>query len=175
MGSPSLSYDLERQICVSGKLFLVVADTADLVTDLRVESLLLEGLVLAGSRPPVGGQPRRKRCRSITSLLFGSKSARAAGAYAYKAAHQQKKKGTRRCSLASMSMAKKSLDERLVLAEEGVQRAREFVQRQTELIDTFQREGEAVGPEVSTLEWLQQLLQMRIANRDRLRRQLGKH
>ena len=38
-----------------GKLFLVVPDTTDLVTDLRVESLLLEGLVLAGSRPPVGG------------------------------------------------------------------------------------------------------------------------
>ena len=73
-----------------------------------------------------------------------------------------------------MSMAKKSLDERLVLAEEGVQRAREFVQRQMELIDTFQREGEAVGPAVSTLEWLQQLLQMRIANRNRLRWQLGK-
>jgi len=71
-------------------------------------------------------------------------------------------------------MAKKSLDERLVLAEEGVQRAREFVQRQKELIDTFQREGEAVGPAVSTLEWLKQLLQMRIANRDRLRWQLGK-
>ena len=76
--------------------------------------------------------------------------------------------------LASMSMAKKSLDERLVLAEEGVQRAREFVQRQTELIDTIQRGGGAVGPAVSTLEWLQQLLQMRIANRDRLRWQLGK-
>ena len=73
-----------------------------------------------------------------------------------------------------MSMAKKSLDERLVLAEEGVQRAREFVQRQVELIDTFQREGEPVGPADSTLEWLQQLLQMRIANRDRLRWQLGK-
>jgi len=43
-----------------------------------------------------------------------------------------------------------------------------------ELIDTFQREGEAVGPAVSTLEWLQQLLQMRIANRNRLRWQLGK-
>src|SRR6476661_341002 len=39
----------------AGKLFLVVADTTDLVTDLRVESLLLEGLVRAGSRPPVGG------------------------------------------------------------------------------------------------------------------------
>ena len=38
-----------------GKLFLVVADATDLVTDLRVESLLLEGLVLAGSRPPIGG------------------------------------------------------------------------------------------------------------------------
>ena len=38
-----------------GKLFFVVADTTNLVTDLRVESLLLEGLVRAGSRPPVGG------------------------------------------------------------------------------------------------------------------------
>src|SRR5262245_27856352 len=38
-----------------GKLFLVIADTADLVTDLCVEGLLLEGLVRAGSRPPVGG------------------------------------------------------------------------------------------------------------------------
>ena len=39
---------------VLGKLFLVVADTADLVTDLGVEGLLLEGLVRVGSRPPVG-------------------------------------------------------------------------------------------------------------------------
>ena len=38
-----------------GKLFLVVADTTNLVTDLRVEGLLLEGLVCAGSRPPAGG------------------------------------------------------------------------------------------------------------------------
>ena len=38
-----------------GKLFLVVADTTNLVTDLRIEGLLLEGLVRAGSRPPVGG------------------------------------------------------------------------------------------------------------------------
>src|SRR5215831_11921707 len=40
---------------LSGKLFLVVADTTNLVTDLRVEGLLLEGLVRAGSRPPVSG------------------------------------------------------------------------------------------------------------------------
>jgi hypothetical protein len=39
----------------AGKLFLVVADTTNLVTDLRVESLLLEGLVRARSWPPVGG------------------------------------------------------------------------------------------------------------------------
>src|SRR5262245_36341740 len=38
-----------------GKLFLVVADSTNLVTDLRVEDLLLEGLVRAGARPPVGG------------------------------------------------------------------------------------------------------------------------
>src|SRR5262245_36231179 len=38
-----------------GKLFLVVADSTNLVTDLRVEDLLLEGLVRAGSRPPVAG------------------------------------------------------------------------------------------------------------------------
>src|SRR5262249_58212596 len=38
-----------------GKLFLVVPDTTNLVTDLRVEGLLLEGLVRAGSRPPVSG------------------------------------------------------------------------------------------------------------------------
>ena len=39
----------------AGKLFLVVADTTNLVTDLRVESLLLEGLVRARSWPPIGG------------------------------------------------------------------------------------------------------------------------
>src|SRR5262245_11837272 len=37
------------------KLFLVVADTTNLIADLRIEGVLLEGLVRAGSRPPVGG------------------------------------------------------------------------------------------------------------------------
>jgi len=40
---------------VPGQLFLVVADTTNLVTDLRIEGLLLEGLVRAGSRPPLSG------------------------------------------------------------------------------------------------------------------------
>src|SRR5262245_18582029 len=39
----------------AGELFLVVADSTNLVTDLRVEDPLLEGLVRAGSRPPVAG------------------------------------------------------------------------------------------------------------------------
>jgi hypothetical protein len=36
------------------RLFFVVADSTDLVSDLRVESVLLKGLVRAGSRPPIG-------------------------------------------------------------------------------------------------------------------------
>ena len=38
-----------------GKLFLVVADCANLVTGLRVEGGLLERLVCARARPPIGG------------------------------------------------------------------------------------------------------------------------
>ena len=37
------------------KLFLVVADTTNLITDLCVEGGLFERLVCARARPPVGG------------------------------------------------------------------------------------------------------------------------
>src|SRR6476660_6477061 len=51
--------DFRLACAISGhrfrQLFLVVADSTNLVTDLRVEGRLLEGLVRAGSRPPVGG------------------------------------------------------------------------------------------------------------------------
>ena len=49
-----------------GKLFLVVADSTNLVTDLRVEDPLLEGLVRARSRPPVAGL--FYRCLGVMTL-----------------------------------------------------------------------------------------------------------
>jgi hypothetical protein len=75
----------------------------------------------------------------------------------------------------SLGMRGKSLQERLVEAEEGVRRANELVQRHLERIDVLEREGETTGPARSTLEWLKQILQMRIASRDRLRRQISTH
>jgi hypothetical protein len=74
----------------------------------------------------------------------------------------------------SLGMRGKSLQERFE-AEEGVRRANELVQRHLERIDVLEREGETTGPARSTLEWLKQILQMRIASRDRLRRQISTH
>src|SRR5262249_16645600 len=52
----------------AGELFLVVAHTTNLIADLRIEGVLLEGLVRAGSRPPVGGHFYRSPCLPLMSL-----------------------------------------------------------------------------------------------------------
>src|SRR4026207_1478911 len=52
----SVEIDVKRTSELAAKSQLsIVADPANLVTGLRVEGRLLEGLVRAGSRPPVGG------------------------------------------------------------------------------------------------------------------------
>ena len=52
----SVEIDVKRtsELAAKSQLF-IVADPANLVAHLRVEGRLLEGLVRAGSRPPVGG------------------------------------------------------------------------------------------------------------------------
>jgi hypothetical protein len=58
---------------VPGKLFLVVADTTNLVTGLRVKGGLLERLVCARARPPVGGHLYRS-LRGILHDCFTERS-----------------------------------------------------------------------------------------------------
>src|SRR5262245_49828117 len=44
-----------KRTYVPGELFLIVADTANLISNLRIQGNLLQRLVCARARPPVGG------------------------------------------------------------------------------------------------------------------------
>jgi hypothetical protein len=50
-----MSEKCHERTYVPGESFLVVADSTNLVTDLRVEDSLLQRLLCARARPPVGG------------------------------------------------------------------------------------------------------------------------